>query len=701
MMTEDTPLEKTLKEIEAKKAYDELAAFIDPQSWLSMTANEKELLAALLLQVGELRLKQANSEGSFSFARKLLQAATALTPASASTWYRRGLASLWHDDLASLEEACLCFEKATNLEKGYFDAWYAWASALMNRGAKVADLDYAMQAKEKFEQAERILQEPLQEPFDSFKTFFWHYGLAWFTIGRFSGEASDFHESLRLFRKAKNLGLSQRDFYNDFGNALVALSVLINNQEMLLEAIEWYLLSLDCEGSRWESDAELAMRYCNLGGCYQHIFEKTGHEEAFNSAQNAFRNALKYNAKNFNAWLLWAILELFAAKLWQSVEHLECSLNMFHKANQMHSDHPLLLARWSEAESLYGYHEENLPALYKAEAMAEKCLEIAPHLSGSVFAYCLVLYQLGRYFTEKNYFQKCRELAEKALIVHPEDGNLWHILAVAKFSLAETLETGYDFQLLEECLACFQQAAKSTLSRMSCFWNDWGIALLSIAESTHDLKHIHDAIEKFEQAIIQQEPTSFEGLIHYANALDLLGDVTDDPESYERAIQVLSHVTINDPENSSARYQLAMAWNHLGELNSDGAAYQKAASELEKVVEIDPEDDQAWADLGLSLLHIAELFSEPESSSEARQVYTRARGHFMKALALGNQLVYYHLACLCTFQGEYKEAVQFLEKAFESELLPPIEEILDDDWLEPLVNTPHFQMFLERLSNNA
>jgi hypothetical protein len=73
----------------------------------------------------------------------------------------------------------------------------------------------------------------------------------------------------------------------------------------------------------------------------------------------------------------------------------------------------------------------------------------------------------------------------------------------------------------------------------------------------------------------------------------------------------------------------------------------------------------------------------------------------MKSLALGNQFVYYHLACLCTFQGEYEEAVDFLEKAFESELLPPIEEILEDEWLEPLVSTPYFQQFLERLGNNA
>ncbi len=701
-MTEETPLQKTLKEIMQTRNFDQLHPYSDSQLWVSMSLDERQALSELFLQAAEAEIKHQKSEEplreeTLLVAKKMFHTAVALTPSNPYIWYRRGCAYMGNDEPTFLEEASLCFEQAVTSDPGYFDAWYAWGSVLMHRASLSGELDYINQAKEKFLQAEAQMPASC----DSKAQFFWHFGLVWFTIARTSGEAGDFHTAHQLLRKAFNFGLSRRDFFHDFGNILVALAMLINSQDMLIEAAQWYERSVDIQDNKWESDHEIATRYCNLGSCYKLIFEKSHDTSHYERAKNSYSTALHYRDSLFSAFLFSGILELFAAKLWQNVEHLESSVDMLKQASLQKGfeEHPLLLARWSEAQSLLGYHEESLEQLSKAQDLAKRVLELAPQKAESWFAIALVCYQFGRYFSDHAYFLQACEYAQKGLSQHPEDGQLWHILAVAKFSISETTpDTNTDLSLLEESLLCFHHAAKSDLCQMGCFWNDWGIVLLNIAELTQDPKLLQEALDKFEQAILRQEHTNLEWLVHYASGLDLLGDLTDDEESYERAAQILTHVVTNDPENLTATYQLALVWSHLAELASDLGAYQKAIAYLQKVVEEDPEDEDAWGDLGLAYIHVAELSADPNEAPVRKSLYELAEHHFLRALSLGNQFVYYHMACLYALQANFPDAVSFLEKALDNKLLPPLEDLMEDEWLEPLIHTSHFQHFKKRFA---
>jgi hypothetical protein len=70
----------------------------------------------------------------------------------------------------------------------------------------------------------------------------------------------------------------------------------------------------------------------------------------------------------------------------------------------------------------------------------------------------------------------------------------------------------------------------------------------------------------------------------------------------------------------------------------------------------------------------------------------------LTAAKLGNEQALYPLACLHSILGHYETSLMLLEKARVAKSLPPLEELLDDEWLDGLRHTPEFQEFLSILA---
>jgi hypothetical protein len=64
---------------------------------------------------------------------------------------------------------------------------------------------------------------------------------------------------------------------------------------------------------------------------------------------------------------------------------------------------------------------------------------------------------------------------------------------------------------------------------------------------------------------------------------------------------------------------------------------------------------------------------------------------------LGNQQTYYHLACLHSLLQRMEESLRFLKQAHIADILPPIEDLLQDEWLENLRSTEAFSLFIAQL----
>ncbi len=690
-MTEETPIAKTLKEILHTQSFDQLGSFTDSTVWGTLTSDERELLARLFLMAGESELKRSSLDASIQNAKKYFTLATNLAPHDGYIWFRRGLAFAFQENVALLEESSLCFEKATEIDSQQFETWYAWADVFVRRGIATQDASLFLQAEDKFQKAEKLLTSH-----EKYIDFYWHFGICYFMQGRSSGEAVDTHNAIGCYRKAKALGLTRSEFYNDFANALIELSILINNQEYMFEAIELYLYSLDNTQEHTKNPKDTAVRYCNLGACYQYLFE-THHEAAFfNQAQECFTNATELQPDFGNAWAFWGYMLLYGAKLWQDINMLEgCLDKLSHLANYA-EDKPLLLARMSEAFSLYGSNEDELQYLMSAQEIAETATIEDPELPYGWASLALSNLELARYFDDDSYFEVAVENAERAIALNQNIGMAWHVLAVAKFSLAEVEG---NVRLMQEACAAFSVAAKTEVGRFGYMWNDWGIALLNLADITHDKRFVQEAIEKFEQGILLHEHVNPIWLINYASSLDFWGEITDEEEHYEKAIEVLEHALSIDATNLQAHYQLGQSYCHLGELTNDLSLLEKGIEELQVVLQEDLEDEAASADLGVAYMNVADL---AENNVEVKKsLYELAEQHFLQAINLGSHQVYYNLACLYSLQKNAPEAYHFLLKAYEHDTLPPINEVCLDRWLEHLRTTAHFKHFIQKVQPNS
>lgn len=77
--------------------------------------------------------------------------------------------------------------------------------------------------------------------------------------------------------------------------------------------------------------------------------------------------------------------------------------------------------------------------------------------------------------------------------------------------------------------------------------------------------------------------------------------------------------------------------------------------------------------------------------------YLEAEQKLNRAGLLGNQHAYYYLACLYALTNRFTEAIALLGKAKEAEVLPNVEELLQDEWLAPLKTQEVFAEFLSQL----
>jgi len=84
----------------------------------------------------------------------------------------------------------------------------------------------------------------------------------------------------------------------------------------------------------------------------------------------------------------------------------------------------------------------------------------------------------------------------------------------------------------------------------------------------------------------------------------------------------------------------------------------------------------------------------------AHSLFKKGEENLMLAASLGNQESYYHLACLYSLNGRFELAMQFLKKSLENNVLPSIEEMKEDEWLDCLQNHEEYKKFILELETN-
>ena len=302
---------------------------------------------------------------------------------------------------------------------------------------------------------------------------------------------------------------------------------------------------------------------------------------------------------------------------------------------------------------------------------------------------CMIL---GEYFHDLDIFYQAIEKFQVGLSLDRTQHALWHAMASTYSLIGEREDCPEEY---ERALRFYQKAI--ALYPATHYIIDYAIALSKYGEITQDQSSLEKACVQFENILSKQKQAIYQHpdwLFYYACALDALGEFYEDESIYMRSIEYLAHVLMIDPDFTIAHHRSAVALSHLGELSGELLHFEHALHHIRLAAKQDEDNEQILCDWAIILMHIAQRTIHP---SEAEQLWHDAERKLLHAVQLGSASGYYHLGCLHALLGYVDSALMMLEKAEKLEGLPPLNEMVEDEWLDNMRNSPSFQDLMERL----
>jgi tetratricopeptide (TPR) repeat protein len=575
------------------------------------------------------------------------------------------------------------FKEATRLDPNYFVAWQAWGKSLSLLGNLFNEHHFYLSAKTKYEKA-LIVKESVKN--DLLSDFYWQYASVMEKIGDHSKEIFDLNIALEAYSVV--LAYSEEmpiKFWQDFGNLCLKLASQVNDINLYMKAINCFRNGINRSTSNSES-------WHYLGIALSQLYEITFDEDHFCQANECFTNAAKLHPQNTPIWKDWAKLLSHSGKRLNDAKRLHSCIEKCHKAYSCNRKDVDTLIIWSEALSHLGLITERLDLIFEGNnkaVEAEDRFTLSPEI---YYAFGMNLFALGKYHSDIDYYYQAIEKFQEGLSMCRTSHKLWFHLA---YTYAVVAEIESDFSLYERSCKFYQKALY--LNPQSSYYYEYGCILLKLAEANHDRTYLELALSNFEEAFNLQKNAVYlrpEWLYQYALALDLKGDVSDEEKFYVKALEILKRVLMLDPEFPDIHYKIALIYSHLGELIEEGQAHERAIAHYKIAYQKNEENDTLLLDWALTLINLAQITPQTE---EREQLWKEAEYKFIQAAKLGNTEVSYHLACLYSLMMHYEKAIYHLERAEFFDALPPLDEVLEDEWLENLRQTEVFRSFINHL----
>lgn len=678
-MKKTTQQQKRLQEILTQKKFEELEPFKSSKSWAALSSGDRDVLASLFILRGEKQIAQGDKSAKESF-----ELAAQASPQNPQIFCRIGCAYASNKlNFTCLKLAEEAFKRALEIDAALIDAQLSLGSVYNSLGSLNQEANYFHQADDIFAKALKSLPE---EQEDKLAILYWYWGVSWHFIGILSGEAADYLTALDKFRKAAGKGLQEKYFWCTYGDTLAELSSLLGKDDLLYEVIELYRNAIKQAFDFYEG-------WLKLGCTYQRLFDINFLDDEFIQASECFKMAIELNDNHSILWLKWAQLLASYGKFHRDEEALQESFIKFEKADACEPGQALIICCWAQVLLFYGASTENINKIQEAHQKILKCLELEPGLVDAWYYYGNCLIELGRYFGEKDYLLEAIEKFQYGLTLRKNEPLLWHGMALAHFALGDN---GTETVWLEKASLYFGKVVEHSHMQPRQFWNDWGVTLMKLAELTNEKFYVEEALDKFSHAIgdLNEQEVDPEWIYNYGCAWDFLGDFNEDIDCYEKAIIALTKALQLDPGYSHARYNLALAYAHLGETAMDVECFHKSIENFQVLISQDGEDEMGWNDYGVTLMHLAQLIYDPSRPDQSIKLYEVADSKLLHAAGLGCTQAYYNLACLYSLIGNYSLAMHFIEKAEAAGTLPPLDDLLQDEWLEGLRSTPSFRNYI-------
>jgi tetratricopeptide (TPR) repeat protein len=648
-----------------------------------MTDEQKKELALRYLSQGELALLHGNLN-----ALPLLEAASQLDPENPQIWYRQGLAFFEYGSEEGKEKSLLLaskhFKYATQIDPSFFEAWVAWGNTLLQLGRFHEEHHFLLEAQQKYR---RALELSAGQGGETLAEVYWDCGIAWAEIAEHSGEAIDLRRAIDSFEESLKLQVKPSpEFFNDFGKAYLEMGLLINDSRLFLQAIHYLGRSIEAAPNYFDG-------WVSLAESYSQLYINTMDERTIAKASHAFQSAVKLTPNDAEVWLSWAQILAEAGRLNGDVKLLRQSIEKAARAASLDPKDPLITAQWVESLSMLGASTSRLDLLIEAEQKIIKATDAFPDDPDLWHAYGVCLIAFGKYYEDPDYYEMAIDKLQYGLSIDRTTAEHWHTLGLVHKFYADL--TNHE-DLLDRANRFFSRALDLKSSCPAILF-DSACTLLHFSEALDDLPALHKALSQFE-TLLQNYKNAIlhhpEWLFEYACALEWLADFSADEAHLNRAIEIFSHVLLIDPDYPRIHARIARCYMELGHHSCESEMYKRAISFYRLALRQDEENDQIWLDWGLCLIYLAHHTLDADFM---HQLYWDAEQKISRAGQLGNPSAYYNLACLNSILGRTAEAMELIRKSLSARALPPIDEMLEDEWLDNLRDTPAFAQFLNAL----
>ncbi len=678
-------IREILMHIQTSEAFDLLEPYREASVWKDLSRENRLLLARLLVLQGARQLAQGQQQvlDSFEMANQIAAHAPEIL------YQQAEVLSNYRDNIRCLILAAQSLAHALQQYPQLFEGWYLQAKVLTDIGRFENSPARFLEAHQAYERAASLWRP---EETIEWGNLCWAWGNCLASLSHVSGEPSDMHQAIVKYRLAYEAGCRVVDFLNDFGQGYVNLALLLENPAYFTEALNLFNQAVREEPTAFDG-------WYHQACCLQNFMKLVGHVKLLEQADHSFGKAAEIDPSHSRLWLKWGELDTTLGRLKRDKQKLESSLVKLSKAHELEPDHPNILSSWSEAEMILGVQEERLDLLQGARAKILRSLDIESNDPDSWYLYGACLNELGGYFGEAGYHEEAIEKFRYGLSLDKRHPLLFYGMALSHFALGELRE---DLTCFEQAVRCFGRVVECGGAGFPQFWNDWGVALMKLAEITEQPHFVEMAIEKFEIGLkqpIQDEEgdeVDLEWVYNYGAACDLMGDLKDEPTYFEKAVQIFTHVLQIDPDYQQVRYHLALTLSHLADALCDVECYFRSIGLFQSLLEEDPEDEVVHLDIGMSLTNLALLVRDPHYPERFHTLCGQAEHHFMQAAALGSLQAYYQLAGIYSIMGHYDQAMHYLERAQFYDALPEVADLLHDEWLENIRQLPVFQEFINR-----
>lgn len=679
-----------------EKSLEGLEAFSDPKLHELLSDEEREELAELFFRRCEKALATEGLEACYDWfeqARYLSDAPYLFLSRQAGLLFQKAVA-LQDFDLIPL--AIDRLDEAFHLAPEFFDdeprLYMMWGNLLVVLGRTMHRERAFEEALEKYASAEKCFEKPDQQ-------LLWDQGEAWTFLAEYSGELSDADRAIGALTRAEEMGNLLPHFQLSFAKALVLKGRLRGQSAPLEEAIERYQKVIRLCESAGERTLLSAHHnaWISLAMTYKQRWYLTGEEEHYTKADQVFQEAILAVPDAAVLWKEWGELLMRVGALTRNLYPMEVALEKLTASKIEECDPIEVSALIIEALAYMGLFLQDIELLKDAKNRLAQFGEVEEDSSPALFYVSgVLLYTSGHYFQDESLFEEAISWFEKAVEKDGRNPFYWWSLSLAYQALGESRK---DVVVLRKALRPATRSLELA-PQNPFFWSEVGAARLTLArfETSHELaiNLLEEALVHLNRAIEMSHHHAFAEWVYNAGiCLDLLGDLTEKSEFSVKAVEVLATLYQKDPDYFQVRFHYGLALSHLGAIHADPESLYQAIEIFQECLAIDAEDGEVHNELGLVFLLLSNLIDSPHAPDESFERIVEADKHFRRAVESGFSPALFQLACIHSMGGSFAASVDFLMRAEEAGVLPPMEEVMESSWLEGVRNSPEFSEFLE------